>query len=410
MRTDGRDRNVSQVVSELVCPRHRALAIVVALGLIAAVAGGGAATSSAADANATAAHDGKCTPGGRVLARDSDVAVWEVKSGRRTALYACVVATGVVHGVLHAGAGTSNVVVAGPYVGFAHNSADDEVFLDVFDAQTGHTELQHVIGNTCLPGGGGSDNVCGINPWVLAPDGWVAELDTQGDYPDTFPGISESNLLASNGGYTVTDLDGAVGLRLNGSTLTWSIQGGTHYSALLGPQLDALGAGTVPPPIPTPSPCSLITAADAQAVLGPVAPTSSSSSGSGCTYTASGGPSSKLALALQPDLTAAQVMSAKTAAYKSEAYYYTDPPRYNEYTWTATWDTAGGGLANSHVVRFVGDVELTLDITTLDPSNTLGGSAGLPTLNWSAEAAAIHFTDLAFDRLMGWQLLESPAS
>jgi hypothetical protein len=87
----------------------------------------------------------------------------------------------------------------------------------------------------------------------------------------------------------------------------------------------------------------------------------------------------------------------------------TGPPRYNDYTWTGSWETAAGGLANTYDVRFVGDVELTIELTTSDPSNTLGGDfelVALP-LNWKAGETANHFTYLAFDRLMGWHVIAS---
>ncbi len=385
----------------------------VTLGLIACAAGAGPATSSAV-ATAGATHDGKCTAAGRVLARDSRVIVWEVATTGRAALYACVPAAGIVQRVVHAGPDTTRVVAAGPYIGFDEDNANHQVFLDVFDAQTGHTELHHLIGNTCLQGPGGSNNVCGINPWVLAPNGWVAELEEggQGGYPSIEPGNSEArDLLASNGRVTATGLDGeaATDLRLSGSMLTWSLPGGAHYSAPLGPQLYGLAAGTVPPPTPLPAPCSLITAIDAQAVLGPV--TTSSSSSTGCTYTTVGRPSSTVTLSLQSNLSPAQVTAAKTAAYEAEAYYYSGPPRYNDYTWTSSWDTAAGGIANTYGVRFVGDVELTIELTTSDPSNTLGGDPELVVLplDWKAGEAASHFTYLAFDRLMGWHVLASRA-
>jgi hypothetical protein len=313
---------------------------------------------------------------------------------------------------VHAGPATSRVVAAAPYVGFDESNANHRVFLDVFDAQTGHTELHHLIGSTCLPGTGGSNNVCGINPWVLAPSGWVAELEEggQGGYPSIEPGNGEArDLLASNGHLTVADLDGeaAEDLRLSGSMLTWSIPGGTGYSAPLGPQLDGLAAETVPPPTPLPAPCSLITAVDAEAVLGQV--TAASSSSTGCTYTASRDPSSTLTLTLQSSLSPAQVTAAKTAAYKSEAYYYTGSPRYNDYTWSGSWETAAGDLDNTYDVRFVGDVELTIELITSDPSNTLGGDLELEALphNWKGGETANHFTYLAFDRLMGWDVLAS---
>jgi hypothetical protein len=412
LKTGRRVTLVSGVRISPLPSRARALAILVALGLSVGVAAARTATSIAAVARVAAAHDGGCTPSGRVLARDSGVTVWEVTTSGRTALYACVPTTGVVDRVVHAGTGTSRVLAAGSYVGFDQTGEDHQVFLDVFDAQTGHTELHHLIGDTCLPGTGGSNNVCGINPWVLAPNGWVAELEEggQGGYPDSEPGNSEArSLLASNGRVTVTDLDGeaAEHLRLSGATLTWSIPGGARYSAPLGPQLDALAAGAVPPPTPLPAPCNLITAVDAQVVLGAV--TTASSSSTGCVYTTTGRPSSTLTVALQANLSPAQVTAAKTAAYKAEAYYYTGPPRYNDYTWTGSWETAAGGLANTYDVRFVGDVELTVELTTSDPSNTLGGDLELVALplNWKAGETANHFTDLAFDRLMGWQVLAS---
>jgi hypothetical protein len=402
---------VSGLIATSANPRTSTLAILAAVALIVGVVGTRTATSTAAVPSHAVDRAAKCTPSGRVLARDSGVTVWEVATSGRTAVYACVPATGVVHRVVHAGPATSHVLAAGPYVGF-DETGDHQVFLDVFDAQTGHTELHHLIGTTCLPEGGGSDNVCGINPWVLAPNGWVAELEEggQGGYPDTEPGNAEArSLLASNGRLTVTDLDGeaADDLRLSGATLTWSIPGGARYSAPLGPQLDALAARTVPPPTPLPAPCSLITAVDAQAVLGPV--TAASSSSTGCTYTTTGTPSSTLTLALQPSLSPAQVTAAKTAAYRAEAYYYTGPPRYNDNTWTGSWDTAADGLANTYDVRFVGNVELTIELTTSDPSNTLGGDLELVTLplNWKDGETANHFTYLAFDRLMGWPVLAS---
>jgi len=177
--------------------------------------------------------------------------------------------------------------------------------------------------------------------------------------------------------------------------------------ALLDALLDALAAGTVSPPTPLPAPCSLITAVDAQAVLGPA--TAASSSSTGCAYTTTGRPSSTLTLALQSSLSPAQVTAAKTAAYKAEAYYYTGPPRYNDYTWTGSWETAAGGIANTYDVRFVGDVELTIELTTSDPSSTLGGDFEVPSLplNWKAGETVNHFSYLAFDRLMGWHLLAS---
>jgi len=361
-----------------------------------------------------AAHDGRCAPTGRVRAHDSEVIVWEVTTAGRTALYACRSATGIVHRVVHAESAASRVTAAGPFVAFEANNSDHEVLLDVFDVLTGHTELRHLIGNTCLPGTGGSNNVCGVNPWVLAPDGWVAELEEggQGGYPTVEPGNGEArDLLASNGRLTASRLDGEAteDLRLTGSVLSWSIPGGTRYSAPLGSQLDGLAEGTVPPPTPLPASCSLITAVDAQAVLGSV--TAVSSSSSGCAYRTTARPASNLTLTVRSGLSPSQVTAAKKAAYAAEAYYYTGPSRYDDYTWSGSWETAAGGIASSYDVRFVGDVELTIELTTSDPSNSLGGDLELVLLplNWKAGEAAEHLTYLAFDRLMGWPVLVSAA-
>lgn len=346
------------------------------------------------------APDGRCRPAGQVLARGVGVAAWKASTARGAVVVACAPSSGIVHRVPHAGPKTARIAAAGHYLAFEYDGGHS-AFLDVFDALTGHTELDHLVGNTCYTGGGGSDNVCGGDAWVLSSTGWVAALDSQGDFPTAaLAGESGSQLVATDGQLTVTDLDGegAEDLRVSGSTVSWALhETGVRYSAPLGPQLDALARGSTPVSSPPSMPCTLIMEADASPILGALvqAPASSSTT---CTYTRVAQPSSKLTLTLETNLSAAQVSSAEAAAERAESYYYKGPPRFANHAWSATWITTTNGLRTNHTVRFTGGVELALELTT----NALDEELGPPTLNWSPEGASEHFTDLALDRLMGW--------
>lgn len=328
---------------------------------------------------------------------------WQVAAQARKRLYVCVPSVGDAHLVRSANRGISGVAVSGSYVGFSyyHRENEDEVHLDVFDALTGHTELDHEIGSyNNLSSPGGSDTGGGaINLWRLAPNGWVAQSDEQDAYPSVFPGDSEGGgLIATNGRLTATNLDdGSTKPRLSATTLIWRI-GGARYSAPLDSQLDTLAAPDAPPPAVPPGPCTLLTAADAQVVLGTVTSTSSATN---CGYATGGAQASTVTVGVQTDLTHTQVLAAEQAAYHAEHYYYTGPPDYGINRWTALWDTAGTGIGASHIVRFVGNTQLTLEVTTADPSDTLDPELA-PALAWATSDAAMHFADLAFDRLMGW--------
>jgi hypothetical protein len=328
---------------------------------------------------------------------------WQVTVDAKKRLYACAPAVGVDHLVSVANQSVAAVVASGSYIGFTdyHHENEDEVHLDVFNVLTGHTELNHDIGsyNNLASPGGSDTGGGGTNPWWLAPNGWVVQSDEQGEYPSAFPGDSEGGgLIATDGRHTATNLDnGATNPRLKGSTLTWEI-GDTRYAAPVGSQLDTLGAANAAPPTTAPNTCALLAAADAQAVLGTVTSTSSSTS---CTYVTGGPQASTLTVGLQTGLTSTQVSAAEQAAYHAESYYYTSPPNYGTHTWTALWDTARVGLGSSHVERFVGDTQLTFEVATADPSGVLDPVIA-STLQWTTNDAVMHFTDLAFDRLMGW--------
>jgi hypothetical protein len=227
----------------------------------------------------------------------------------------------------------------------------------------------------------------------------VVQSDEQDAYPSVFPGDTEGGgLIATNGRHTATNLDdGSTKPRLSGTTLTWQI-GDARYSAPLDSQLDTLAAPDAPPPTAAPGPCTLLTAADAQVVLGTVTSTSSATN---CTYATGGTQASTATVGLQTGLTHTQVLAAEQAAYHAEHYYYTSPPDYGTNRWTALWDTAGAGIGATHIVRFVGNAQLTVEVSTADPSDVLDPEFA-PALAWTTSDAAMHFADLAFDRLMGW--------
>jgi hypothetical protein len=328
---------------------------------------------------------------------------WQVTIDAKKRLYACVPSVGHAHLIPSANRSVSGVAVSGSFVGFSyhHGENEDEVHLDVFDALTGHTELDHQIGSyNNVSSRGGSDTGGGaINPWWLVPNGWVVQSDEQDAYPSVFPGDSEGGgLIATNGRHTATNLDnGSTDLRLKGSTLTWQI-GDARYSAPVGSQLDGLTASRTPAPTAAPNPCALLTAADAQTVLGAVTTTSSATN---CTYATGGAQARTVGVSLQSGLTHTQVLAAEQVAYRAERYYYTSPPDYGTSRWTALWDTASAGFGASHIVRLVGNTQLTLEVATADPSDVLDPELA-PALSWSTNDAAMHFADLAFDRLMGW--------
>jgi hypothetical protein len=364
---------------------------------------GGSLLQMPAFASSRAADGERCRSAGHVLARGPQAVVWQVTVDAKKRLYACAPAVGADHLVSVANQSVAGVVASGSYVGFTdhHHENEDEVHLDVFDVLTGHTELDHDIGsyNNLASPGGSDTGGGGANPWWLAPNGWVVQSDEQSEYPSAFPGDSEGGgLIATDGRHTATDLDNeATKPRLRGSTLTWEI-GDTSYAAPVGSQLEALGAADAPPPTTAPNTCALLAAADAQAVLGTVTSTSASTS---CTYVTGGSQASTLTVGLQTGLTSTQVSAAERAAYHAESYYYTSSPDYGTHTWTALWDTARVGLGSSHVERFVGNTQLTLEVATADPSGVLDPVVA-STLQWTTDDAVMHFTDLAFDRLMGW--------
>jgi len=389
---------------------------VLAVGVIAgSIAGCGVAAAGVALASARSSR-GRCAPQGHVLAHSSGVVVWRVALHSQRWLYSCIPASGTTYRVVHADATTMHVVAAGHYVAFAYEAKRGTV-LDVFDALTGHTEFQTVIGYPTVDpqtvGGGGSvDNEqpgC-IDPWTLAPSGWVAVIEDCA--AEGAPG--KFGLTVTNGTHHLINLDtgpfaGSHVRFVSGSTLAWSFEGSPRYAAPLGPQLNALLAGTVPPPTPLPAVCGLVSTPDAQAALGSVTLAAESDS---CTYTTVGAPKSTLTLTLQPGLTEAQVAAAKQAAYSDESVAGSKhgPPDYDKYTWSAEWEKASGGMGYNDAVRFVGDVELGVEMVTADPGNSLElkvgheVDVGIDVIHLYAAMVVAHLADIGFDRLMGWSV------
>jgi hypothetical protein len=226
-------------------------------------------------------------------------------------------------------------------------------------------------------------------------------------------------LAATDGHELVNDLDigpafsdGSGRVRLSGSTLTWSPDGNVRYSAPLGGQLLRLAVdANTPPPTPLPPVCSLIAAADVQAVLGPVTATSAPNS---CAYTTNTQPASAITVTLQANLTPAQVAAAERTASRKErsaTNLIAQAENDSSYRWSAAWETTKGSISENREVQIVGDVQLNTDLVTpAADSRYEEGHVGLalhvtgepsPTY-WESDVALQHFADLAFDRLMGW--------
>jgi hypothetical protein len=394
-------------------PLHiRPLAGALAFLMFAAAAAIGG--SSVGDA-AVSASNGRCVPRGHVLFAGSEVAVWSGAGGRP---YSCVRSSGVVHRMANANATAKGFVAAGHYLAFTYTGHLGP-YLEVFDAQHGSTKVDLSVRTGCRP----VDNPCIqiIAAAQLASDGWIAEVGPEGP------------LVATDGTHTTVELDhgpalvAAHGRQVNangvslstGSTISWSAATDAGvYSVPLGPQLavldsSALEKGTVRPVAPPPGACALFTRAEAQAVLGAV---TSSSSGNTCVYSASATPRSRLALMLQPNLSAAQVLSAKESAYAQA----TSPQltarwpglsEYGRYLWQVSWDSGTGGAAGaqSQAAQILGNRDLGVQLTTTPTSSATGYHVGTSEC-WGADEAVAHVADIALDRSIGVPLSYRPSS
>ena len=245
----------------------------------------------------------------------------------------------------------------------------------------------------------------------LAPDGWVALIG--------------SPLSATNGRDKTVELDigpnlqaihhkswqgdGASVEQGTGSTLRWSPSNNSssEYLLPLGSSLQALGtkaleAGVVHAVSPLPATCSLFTAAEVQAVLGPVS--QASPNGSACTYTTIAKPTSTVTLTLHPNLTPVQVTAIERQAFNEVSSNAPSgdvgSPDYSPHLWKADSDTASAGMSQTNDVRIFADVELTVELVTEDPRNHTDDKVG-PSKTWSSDIAAEHVADIAFDRLAG---------
>ncbi len=350
----------------------------------------------------------RCVPRGRRAVATGAVVMWRVSTRGRATLYTCVPASGAVRRVPPSDSSAQGFLAAGPFVAFVNTNPNATSF-SVFDALSGRTAVNADLG--C----GNPAPSCQPSPsagFQLAPSGWVAYSD----------GGAPGSVTATNGQDNTLDIDdgpnlsvagqrpgprpGRFGQPVNvgaGATLTWSPNhDGVRYAVPLGPSLQVLDRNTlqrgkVSPLAPLPAPCSLFSAADAQAMLGPV--TAATPTGS-CTYTTAGAPAATVAVALSPSLSPAQVMAAKQAAYDGETagpenpLISLGPPDYGQHYWTATWMTRTAGVEQYEEVQFLGNLELTIDVAT--NAQTLGAAR-----TWPPATAATHASDLAFERLLG---------
>lgn len=381
--------------------------LAVAVGLLAwgAFAGVGVVPASSLGAGRARSAGASCRPLGRVALPGPEVLVWSLPDGH---WYSCIRASGVVRRIAHANASAKGFLAAGRYVTFTYRFKG-EPYLDVFSAASGRTELDENLEAGCGPVN--TACVAALAGFQLAPSGWFAKKA---------PGDS---LAAGNGGRSTVDLDDgerltlvhqhisrANGVELSesaGSALSWTTTGEAGvYSTPLGPPLAtldsaALETGSVRPAAVLPAPCALFTASEVEGVLGAA---TQSSGGDVCTYTMSGTPRSILRVSLDANLTAAQILAAKQAAYTQAASpsISPGPPDYGKYLWAISWESGSGGESGSQSqsVLILGDLELTVTLATKPTNNATGSQVGTSQC-WEAHEAVQHVTDIAFDRSMG---------
>jgi hypothetical protein len=372
------------------------------LGLLAmsSVAGGAAAARRADGTTALPSH-ARCAPRGHVDLHTSAVVLWSTHEGAQ--LYACVPATGGVHRLVSAEPYSSfeDFLAAGHFVSFVDVSGAS-IYLDVFDALTGRAVLMRYLGCSGPDGCEGAEG-----SFQLSSDGWIALIGqplraTDGREGtvelDTGPDLQAAH-LKSWGGATLSVEQGT------GSTLRWSPSGGApSYSLPLGSPLRKLGTkaledGAVRAVSPLPAACALFAVVEVEAVLGPV---SQASPNGACAYTTTATPSSTLTLTLRSGLTQAQVTAAEHQAFGDVSSSVpggdAGPPDYNPHLWKAAWDTVGGGMSQTDVVRIFANLELTVELVT--PGSHTDARVG-SVKSWDSDTAAEHAADIAFDRLAG---------
>lgn len=131
------------------------------------------------------------------------------------------------------------------------------------------------------------------------------------------------------------------------------------------------------------------------------------SSGDSCAYSTTATPRNTLTLTLEPNLTVAEVLSAKEAAYAQSTSPqlitpWPGPTEYGSYLWQVNWDSGAGGAAGaqSQVVQILGDRDLGVELMTKPTSAATGyrlGTSGC----WGSDEAVEHVADIALDRSMG---------
>lgn len=250
----------------------------------------------------------RCRPGKHVLAHDKGVVIWSAGRHGHVSVYLCAPSKFGRH-VLGAGGkqlkpSVSSLEVEGHFAAFflTTGPARNE-HLVVFNTSTERRELSEFI--TCAGTRACALATAATGPprYVLAKDGWVAEVWTISGYQLPDFSTNALTMVATNDGHHYYSVD--FGSRLSslsvtGNNLSWTNDLGGASSVELGAELIP---GT-PQPLTA---CQLLETDDVTVVLG--AGASSSGSASQCTYTSESNSAMKLTVSLQTGISPSQQTS-----------------------------------------------------------------------------------------------------
>jgi hypothetical protein len=318
-----------------------------------------------------------CRPGPRVLARHAGVVFWSARvhvgAGVRVRVYVCARSTGRTYVVASGQPGfapaVGGVKAAGHFAAFFLTTGSERnVNLVVFDLARGRRELTE---NDGCRGSQGCSSGPSMSQYALARTGFIAEV-----WP-VAQGLSTMVATADARHYYSIDVAKTFSsLAVSGGVLSWTSDLGGASSVTLGPDVIPSGA---PQAL---TPCQLVTAADASAVLGG-APASSSSSPGQCSYSKNFSPAD-LTVGVQTGMSPAQATSAEQALLSAGW----SRVGYKEgFAGLQTLTTFHGGVTENQLDAFENGTQLSLGLF-----NLFGGI--------SAEQVA-WLTDVAFDRLFG---------
>lgn len=328
-----------------------------------------------------------CRPHGHVLARRGGVVLWSARHRAgghvRVRVSVCAPATGRAELVTSGGRGLAPSVadlrVAGHFVAFflTTGSAEDVDFM-VFDLARGRVKLADFDGCS-------GTRECAlstfptIGQFVLAPNGWVAEvwsISSCDECGSTATGGVALVATNARGHHYGIDFGANIStLTLVGDTVGWTSDLGGASSVVLGP-------GVVPPASAQPlSPCQLLTSEDVAPVLGA---SSTAASPGQCKYTSTANPEMTLTLGLETGLSAAQVSGDESALQSAGWDSSLNIAQQTPTSYQSS--TTSAGVTHQQLRAFENGAELSLDLTM--PST-------------SAPEQLAWLTDVAFERLYG---------